>query len=171
MSRLFTLLNRLHGANLRTAFPLVPDRPLEAWPEPTPTRVTVRGLKTFDGFEIRPTPDQLCRAANLSDMRPVIVDNDNQVLLGQLRVEAIRNQFGSLSGVDILRYEHLTETQVVALIRDIVSLIYRKHKWDFQMLTIDCQRLSALVSKTRATARRRALTQAPTHRRASLTAR
>src|SRR5690348_4325612 len=114
MSDLIAVLDRLYRTNLGSSKLLGLSewhwRKLEPWP--VPTNVSVRRLKPFDRFDIPPTKDQLHRAA-ATYMRchpgPVIVNDDGNVLLGQLRVTAIKEHFGPQSRVHAVRYSQLSE--------------------------------------------------------------
>lgn len=153
MSDLVAVLNRLHQTNLKSSNLLeLSERQfgkLKPWP--APTRISVRRLKSFGRFDIPPTKEQLRRAAG-SYVRcclpgPVIVNDEKEVLLGQLRVAAISEHFGSQSRVETLRYSQLSKAQLTFLVRDMGRLISGDGGWDRQMLLIDAQGLTALVSK------------------------
>ncbi len=167
MSNLLTALSHLHRGNVKTNnFLPLSERDfskLRPWPEPK--SVPVRALRPFGRLDVMPNNEQLSRAA-AALMRcctgPVIVDDDSEVLLGQLRVAALKKHFGPRSRVDVIRVSELADQQLAFIVRKMFSLIY-EDGWDYQMLSIDCQGLSAFALKTGAMARTHARRRVVAH--------
>ena len=166
MTSLTAAMSRINKANRATApqqFPENRFRKLEPWPDIK--AITVKSLRPFARFDVIPTETQLAKTMATMLRRGVglvVVNDDSEVLFGQLRVAALQKYRGPRSRVYAVKFPKLNKEQLAFLIRQAFSPVY-SDGWDRQMMSIDCQALNALVSKTGVTAPKHARRRVVAH--------